>query len=115
DRDTYNLVTATLHYDFGAVALVEAPGYIDHNTQDQFDFTPYLQPILVAALGVPPSFVAQIANPETEWTRTFSNELRIASQGSGKFQWTVGTFYRNSKMDQTNEVTTAPGTFPFEL
>jgi len=115
DHDTYNLVTATLQYDFGPVVLVEAPGYIDHNTHEQFDFTPYLQPILVAALGVPPSFVAQIFNPESEWTRTFSNELRIASQGSNKFKWTLGTFYRNSKMDQTSEVTTAPGTFPFEL
>lgn len=114
-RDTYNLVTATLQYDLGGVVLVEAPGYIDHNTQEQFDFTPYLQPILVAALGVPPSFAAQIFNPETEWTRSFSNELRIASRGSSKLKWTVGTFYRSSKMDQTSEATTAPGTFPFEL
>jgi outer membrane receptor protein involved in Fe transport len=76
DRDVYNLGVATLQYDFGAVSLVEAAGYIDHNTQAQFDFTPYLQPILVANLGVAPSDVSQIFNPETEWTQPLQAEFR---------------------------------------
>lgn len=115
DRDSYNLVAATVRYDFDGAQLVESAGYIDHNTQDQFDFTPYLQPILVANLGVPPSFVSQIFNPESEWTRTFNDELRLASNGQAAFNWTVGAFYRNSKMQQTNEVQTQPGSFPFEI
>lgn len=115
DRDIYNLGAATLRYDFGAVSLVEAAGYIDHNTREQFDFTPYLQPILVANLGVAPADVSQIFNPESEWTRSFSNELRLASNGDGGFHWIVGAFYRTSHMQQTNVVSTAPTTLPFQI
>jgi iron complex outermembrane receptor protein len=115
DRDRYSLVAATARYDFDGAELVESAGYIDHDTQEQFDFTPYLQPILVAGLGVPPSFVSQIFNPESEWTRAFNDELRLTSNGQAAFNWTVGAFYRNSKMQQTNEVRTQPGSFPFEI
>ena len=87
DFDIYNL---TLSYDLGAVQFVSVSSYMEDRTEgknQKFVF-PFAPPPTTPFLGVIDHFLEG---------DTFSQELRLSSKGSEAFQWTVGSFYRDSE------------------
>jgi iron complex outermembrane recepter protein len=93
--DKYHLYNLTLTYDFLPFQFLSATSYIQQDKESRnlgfrFQFTPPGTPLLQS---YPTHF--------TDNTM-FSQEVRLASLGSGPWQWTVGAFYRDAKLNFSN-------------
>lgn len=84
-------LTATV--DFGDLGLTSVTTYIDRNILASRDASALTGSVSVD-LGFPDSAVTIPSNlRDTTDLKTFTQELRLASTGSGPFQWLVGLFY----------------------
>ena len=90
--DTFRLYGLTANYDLGFAQLTSASAYYSRSesqTQDTSEALYSLLPLYGVTIS---QFYANAFN-ETDTTRQFSEELRLASAGSGPFQWIAGGFY----------------------
>jgi len=78
DMDLYSL---TLNWDLGFGTLTSNSSYIDHT----LDF------------DVP--FLTSFTNDSTFDTTSFTQEVRLASNGDARLRWLVGGFYRDAQID----------------
>ncbi|MEN3746736.1 TonB-dependent receptor [Sphingomonas sp. HF-S3] len=90
---------ATVDYDFGPVSLTSATTYSTRNAMQLQDAT-YSFGVLFPLLTDPP-----IAPGITPFTinlglKKFTQEVRLASESGGTFEWLIGGFYTNE--DSTN-------------
>jgi outer membrane receptor protein involved in Fe transport len=111
----YTLVNGILNHDFGPVKLVESVGYIDDSFTSANDLTPFYLPVLEGLFGVPPGAINQVVLSGVSSGRIWTNETRLSSSGEGRFNWTGGFYYRDSKTDGVATTTTAPFSFPLEI
>jgi iron complex outermembrane receptor protein len=88
DYDIYNL---TMAYDFNSVRLLSATSFVE-TSKDARDIASFAQ------LFAPPAprrqFIYFLNSAEA---RILTEEVRLTSQGDGRWQWTVGGFYRRAK------------------
>lgn len=86
--------------DLGFADLTSATGYNEYTENGQRDQTDFL---LRARYGYEffPSFVAYTREDADE--DTFTQELRLVSNGDGPFNWIVGGFYSHFKIDAMSQ------------
>jgi len=104
----YRVYNATAVFDLGAMDLTSATSYSSNTQTFRDDFTVIISDLLEAIFGVPnESYVAQ-----TTRVKRFTQELRLSSHQSEKFDWLVGAYYTDEKglIDQDVRVVD-PGTF----
>jgi len=105
------LANVGLTYDFGGVTLFSSSTYIRRDAQIHQDFG-YYSDFLKLTLGLPglaPNAPTKIYNTANIYTQ----ELRLASDGSGPFRWTLGGFYLRSSTPRGGQITTLSGLMPF--
>jgi len=92
-QDNYNIFNLTLNYDFTAFRILSTSSLLD---QDKAAVD-----IGTAGHYLPPPLPAlDVYFDESDKNRTFTQELRISSLGSGPWQWTLGGFYRRARFTQ---------------
>lgn len=96
-----------LQYDFGAVALTSQTAYHDRSFRQRGQIAYYL-PLTTGIL----SGFTNIVNGDSIDTslndaKVFTQEVRLASNGSGPFKWTVGGFFLNADFSAPQTVVSA--------
>jgi iron complex outermembrane recepter protein len=92
--DEFRLYGLTITYDLGFAQLTSASSYYareENQTQDDSEALYSVAGLFGATL---PTFY-DIPFNETDTTRSFSEEFRLASTGTGPFQWIAGLFFTN--------------------
>ena len=95
-----DLYMATLDWDLGWGALTSATAYSDAGTRQRQDAT-FLVGEFPLLLGLPPglSFFDLVLDLEK-----LTQELRLTSTASGRFDWQVGAFYSDEEADNTQTI-----------
>jgi iron complex outermembrane recepter protein len=92
-KDETFIADLVASFDFGAVNLTSATTYIDRDILVSRDVSALTGSVSVD-LGFPAAGVLLPSNlRDTTTLETFTQELRLASTGSGPFQWVIGGFY----------------------
>lgn len=103
-RDRFTLASLTLVYRLAAVRVISASGYWNRDTRVSQDATEETAASLNATFplyGVPAGLGPTGPAPgapgasERDYTRQVSEELRLASTGSGPIKWLAGWFYQD--------------------
>jgi iron complex outermembrane recepter protein len=92
----FRLASGTVSYDFGAAVLTSISAYQSMRVSIGFDLSRFLVPVF-SSLGLP---YDAIGLNEVITTNKFTEELRLASNGDGRWEWLLGAFYtRESSKD----------------
>ena len=90
--DIFRLYGLTLTYDMGFAQLTSASSYYTREeNQTQDDSEALFSVVGLFGVSIPQFY--NIPFNETDSTRVFSQEVRLASTGSGPLQWIAGLFY----------------------
>ncbi|MDP9087536.1 MAG: TonB-dependent receptor [Pseudomonadota bacterium] len=109
-KDTFDLYTLTVKFNFDPFQLVSATAYWDRQQNQTQDISEAMQYYIGGFFGPPASWpfsstqtVTEAGNTwfglgagsisEDDYTRQFSEELRLASTGDGPLQWLIGAYY----------------------
>ena len=109
-EDKFDLYTLTGKYNFDSFQLVSASAYWDRQQNQTQDISEAMQDYIGGFFGPPAAFpyssTATVTEggatffglgagsiTEDDYTRQFSEELRLASTGPGPLQWLVGGYY----------------------
>jgi iron complex outermembrane recepter protein len=90
--DEFRLYGVTVTYDMSFAQLTSATAYYSREESQTSDVSEALYSV-VGLFGVSIPEFYQIPFNETDSTRQFSEEIRLASTGSGPFQWIGGLFF----------------------
>jgi iron complex outermembrane recepter protein len=94
----FRLVSGTVAYDFGPTTLTSISSYQSNHTQVFYDETAAYAPFLATdGLGN----YSAVGDPLDLTTDKFTEEVRLASNGSQKMQWIVGGFYTHESSGNT--------------
>jgi iron complex outermembrane recepter protein len=117
-QHTANLTNLSVTYDFGWSELTSSSSYINERLH-AFDDNTYFIRDSVFASFLPPQVLPEI-NVSTERNvraRTFSQELRLVSQGTERWDWLAGLYWydrKSSEKLQERVPTGFPGQAQFE-
>jgi len=92
--DIFRLYGLTITYDMGFAQLTSASSYYtreENQTQDDSEALYSVVGLFGASI---PTFY-NIPFNETDSTRVFTQEIRLASKGGGRLQWIGGVFYQD--------------------
>jgi iron complex outermembrane receptor protein len=109
-KDNFDLYSLTGKYNFDAFQLVSATAYWDRQQNQTQDISEAMQDYIGGFFGPPAAWpfsstgtVTEAGNTwfglgagtitEDDYTRQFSEELRIASTSDGPLQWLAGGYY----------------------
>jgi len=109
-EDKFNLYSLTGKFNFDSFQLVSASAYWDRQQNQTQDISEAMQDYIGAFFGPPAAWpfsstgtVTESGNTwfgfgagtitEDDYTRQFSEELRLASTGSDPLQWLIGAYY----------------------
>jgi len=92
--DEFRLYGLTVTYDMSFAQLTSATAYYSREESQTSDVSEALYSV-AGEFGVSIPQFYQIPFNETDTTRQFSEEIRLASTGSGPFQWIGGLFFSN--------------------
>jgi iron complex outermembrane receptor protein len=90
--DEFRLYGLTITYDMGFAQLTSASAYYAREENQTSDVSEALYSV-VGLFGVSIPQFYQIPFNETDSTRQFSEEVRLASTGTGPWQWIGGLFF----------------------
>ncbi len=100
-EDETMIADATIKLGLGAVELTSVTSYIDRSILVSRDASALSGSVSVD-LGYPDAAVLLPSNlRDTTQLETFTQELRLASDGAGRLQWVIGGFF--SKIDRVYE------------
>jgi outer membrane receptor protein involved in Fe transport len=92
--DTFRAYNVVANYDAGFANLTSSTAYWSREAQLLQDASEQLQSLYF--LG---TFYPNIAVPENDFSRQFSEELRLTSNGSGPLRWLVGAYWSKFKSE----------------
>jgi iron complex outermembrane recepter protein len=109
-EDKFDLYTLTGKFNFDSFQLVSASAYWDRQQNQTQDISEAMQDYIGGFFGPPAAFPYSSTQTVTEggatffglgagsiteddYTRQFSEEIRLASTGPGPLQWLVGGYY----------------------
>ena len=100
-KDTFNLQDLNVKYDFDGFQVVSATSHWTRTQNQTQDISEAMQDYIGGFLGPPADFPFSTAAgglgagtiSEDDYTRQTSEELRVASTGTGPFQWLAGAYY----------------------
>jgi iron complex outermembrane receptor protein len=95
--DRYAIGTLKVNYDFGGAQLTSVSSLFDRKRYFQNDIDYF-----TGFVGVPQAF-----SPLTYTSRTFTQEVRLASSGSQRLNWVVGAFYDDRDESATQSISPA--------
>ena len=103
----YRVFNGTATFDLGFGDLVSATSYSTLKQRFRGDLTTQFSPLISAIFGAPNEFLIR---QSTEVER-FTQELRLASDADGRFEWLVGGYFTREEglIDQSFDAVT-PGT-----
>jgi outer membrane receptor protein involved in Fe transport len=104
--DSVGLVSLSVNYDLSFAKLTSASSYWRRTAEIAQDSTEGVEGLIATVFGVQ-EYVPNVFT-EDDTTHQLSQELRLASSGSSRFQWLVGGFYSNLKQIY-NTYNAAPG------
>jgi iron complex outermembrane recepter protein len=90
--DEFRIYGLTITYDMSFAQLTSATAYYSREESQTSDVSEALYSV-VGLFGVSIPQFYQIPFNETDSTRQFSEEIRLASTGGGPFQWIGGLFF----------------------
>jgi len=93
------LMALELGWDAGFARLVSATGYSKYKSNGQRDQTDLLLDFEYGYEDFP-SFVSYTREDREE--ETFNQELRLVSQGDGRWSWIAGAFYNHYTLDSSS-------------
>ncbi len=100
-KDTFNLQDLNIKYDFDGFQVVSATSSWTRQQNQTQDISEAMQYYIGGFLGPHNAFPFSTADgglgpgtiSEDDYTRQISEELRVASTGSGPLQWLAGAYY----------------------
>ena len=112
-KDDTFLADLVVSYDFGPVELTSVTSHIDREilvSRDASALTGSVSLVPFTAVFGAPLALADLPSNLRDTTdlRQFTQEVRLASTGIGRFQWVVGAFYTDVNRDYTQRLPT-PG------
>lgn len=90
--DEFKLYGMTVTYDMSFAQLTSATAYYSREENQTQDTSEALYSV-VGLFGAKPTGFIDIPFNETDTSRQFSEEIRLASTGSGALQWIGGLYY----------------------
>jgi len=103
-RDEYKLFTATAQWDLHFASVTGVVSHAERNLDYNLDISN-----LYLMLGVPEAVPSTAFAPQQ--VKTDTQELRISSQNSGSFDWTLGFFHsRRPELIRSTVALSDPGT-----
>jgi iron complex outermembrane receptor protein len=90
---SYRVYNATAIWDLGAMDLTSSTSYGTLTQDFRVNFTTLLSPTIEAIFGVPNDSY----NQQTTSVDRFTQELRLSSHQSERFEWLVGAYYNDEK------------------
>lgn len=107
-EDETIIADATIKVGFGGVDLTSVSSYTDRNILVSRDASALTGSVSVD-LGFPTAGVLLPSNlADTTKVQSFTQEVRLSSNGEGPFQWVLGGFYSNTDRDYAQRLPT-PG------
>jgi outer membrane receptor protein involved in Fe transport len=96
--DTVNQnANLTIIYDLGFASLVSATSYFDYTSDWRIDLTPFVPLLFGTETG------GTAKNDPHATSALWAEELRLASNGDKRLDWTTGVFYKSSdRLDERN-------------
>jgi iron complex outermembrane receptor protein len=109
-KDTFDLYTLTAKANFDSFQVTSATAYWDRQQNQTQDISEAMQDYIGGFFGPPAAFpflptqtvtegggtffgLGAATITEDDYTRQFSEELRVASAGDGPLQWLAGAYY----------------------
>jgi outer membrane receptor protein involved in Fe transport len=109
-KDTFDLYTLTAKFNFDPFQVTSATAYWDRQQNQTQDISEAMQDYIGGFFGPPAAFpflpnqtvtegggtffgLGAGSISEDDYTRQFSEELRVASTGDGPLQWLAGGYY----------------------
>ena len=94
-ENTVDVSALTLRYDFGVAALSSSSSYFETERKFSSRFPIGLDAFFLPALGVAPVGSVSESLGFSDRPKTFTQELRLVSQGDERVDWVAGAFYRD--------------------
>lgn len=107
-RSRFRLFSGAIERDFGGATLMTVTSYQTARTFAATDGSAVYAPLLQLFFGIP---AEAVAINEVARTRKFTEEVRLASNGTGRIEWQVGGFYthESSLLQQIGDTFDAGG------
>jgi len=102
-EDNFSLYTLTVKYHFDGADLTSATAKWNRHDEQTQDVSETMQVLF----GFPSFYIGQGgigggSQEETDFTDQASEEIRLASNGDGRFQWLGGVFFSDFKSNTTS-------------
>jgi iron complex outermembrane recepter protein len=101
-EDNFTLYTLTAKYHFDGADLTSATAKWNRHDEQTQDISETIQWLLGGASFYPPMGIGGGSQEETDFTDQFSQEIRLASNGDGRFQWLGGFFFSDYHSNTTS-------------
>jgi iron complex outermembrane receptor protein len=111
-EDNFTLYTLTIKYHFDFADLTSASSKWNRHDEQTQDISETIQSLLGLPSFYPPNGVGGGSQEETDFSSQATEELRLASNGDGAFQWLGGAFY-SSFDSNTTSLSNYAGLEPF--
>ena len=101
-EDNFTLYTLNIKYHFDFADLTSASSKWNRHDEQTQDISETIQSLLGIPSFYPPVGVGGGSQEETDFSSQATEELRLASNGDGAFQWLGGAFYSNFNSNTTS-------------
>ena len=101
-EDNFTLYTLTVKYHFDFADLTSATSKWNRHDEQTQDISETIQSLLEIPSFYPPMGIGGGSQEETDFSSQATEELRLASNGDGAFQWLGGAFYSSFNSNTTS-------------
>jgi outer membrane receptor protein involved in Fe transport len=101
-EDNFTLYTLTIRYHFDFADLTSATAKWNRHDEQTQDISETIQSLLGIPSFYPPVGIGGGSQEETDFSDQASEELRLASNGDGRFQWLGGVFFSDFNSNTTS-------------
>jgi iron complex outermembrane recepter protein len=101
-EDNFTLYTLTIKYHFDFADLTSATSKWNRHDEQTQDISETIQSLLGLPSFYPPNGAGGGSQEETDFSSQLTEELRLASNGDGAFQWLGGAFYSSFDSNTTS-------------
>jgi iron complex outermembrane receptor protein len=101
-EDNFSLYTLNVKYHFDFADLTSATSKWNRHDEQTQDISETIQALLGLPSFYPPNGAGPGSQEETDFSSQATEELRLASNGEGAFQWLGGAFYSSFDSNTTS-------------
>lgn len=101
-EDNFSLYTLTIKYHFDGADITSATAKWNRHDEQTQDISETIQSLLGIPSFYPPVGIGGGSQEETDFSDQASEELRIASNGDGRFEWIGGLFFSDFDSNTTS-------------